>query len=877
MLFTLSITLSSPLLALNILLRSPLPIPSGLFDSPADPPSVVMRAPSPLSLAPSYAHSYKRSGSVTVVEGRRSGDVWISNGDAVEGKSKFGRAVGLLQPKPKLAVLPSGCEYYGPPLTPPLPIQDPEAEEHERTVPSTPQSVNNAELGVGMHHPEVLAKEDRGDDDNHVEMGMRKKDSKASSYWSGTDENVAFATKIMVAQKHYSTLAMTMVLPPSPQRRGSQEVNPGAQTAATTTAVAAGAESAAGKRASGSNHLRARSVSSMSPISAPPSSPLPPTPPTIKTMLKLTAAQSYRARTTSQASGGNPHNHNRGHGKLTHRRSYSSISSFPDLGLSEPAAELGGFINHHNNDYSFGPIDHDSLNEIDALSAGLLPLLVPGLKVGGEMRITESWKKAPSTTTTRFGNYQMGGRRNLGADAEVPEELGGMVSSDFESPQMHSTPHTRKANTQTPRTKKTSAHKRHHFSLPSLSLGKDGIHALSTWRNDLNKALETKGTSTSQYSAVPTLNVASDDVSSDRRNTVLGSDFISQLHLNAVREDDELAFSSRPAAAAAVVVVDHRYSTGFKSDTLDVPEGISTARNSMATLISALDQELNMPPGASASVPTVWQGVVPSSAASDVTLFEFNPSVEGLAESTPYDSNKVLPMGGSGRSRSGEDRAPPPVPEIPKAVKASRRSSIVYIKSDSTTATTGPIITGTSSSLSNKNNNDTSLVVSPKGGLAGWSSRAVAPLMPKSKASKLQLKASKMSRRSENDPDSAQAEAAPAVRELRMGGLRPLSLLQDRQNTANAAAAGGGVETRPLKLGKGSSKSSRASARSSDENEPPRTRESSFKKSLRPLKLARNETTKQRAVLREREVLPDVVVRPPSNGHHVGYAYDFRS
>ena len=71
-LLVVSVTMSSPLLAANILLRSPLPIPTGLFDTPADPPSVVLRAPSPVS---TLTREYKGSASVTVVEGRRSGDV----------------------------------------------------------------------------------------------------------------------------------------------------------------------------------------------------------------------------------------------------------------------------------------------------------------------------------------------------------------------------------------------------------------------------------------------------------------------------------------------------------------------------------------------------------------------------------------------------------------------------------------------------------------------------------------------------------------------------------------------------------------------------------------------------------------------------------
>ncbi|KAI0700590.1 hypothetical protein BC835DRAFT_1266204 [Cytidiella melzeri] len=690
-LLVISVTVSSPLLAANILFRSPLPIPSGLFDTPSDPPSIVMRAPSPAS---TFAHDYKRSGSVTVVEGRRSGDVWLANGDAVEGKSKLGRAMGLLQPKPKLSVMP--LDHDDVPLTPPLPIQYP---DDQPTVPPTPQSASNAEIGM------------------HQEMGMRKKDSKASSYYSNAEET--FATQIMIAQRHYSALATTMVLPPSPDRGSSLDI------AATTAVEAVPAES---KHA---GHLRARSVSSVvsvprSPISGPPSSPLPPTPPTLKNFKAKAAAK-----------------------RLAHRKSYSSTVD----------------------EFSFGPIDNDDMNEIDALSAGLLPLLVPGLKVGSDIKITESWKRTPSVTSH-------GKQRK----SRVPSELGG-VSTDSSVP-FESTPYQRKAQTQA-KQKKTPAHKRHHFSLPSLSLGKDGVHALTTWRQDLNQAMENR------LSAYEAVNVrAEDDI---RRNTVYGGEFSSNgdTHLNVLREEDE---SSRPASPA----VNHPYSSGF-ADTLDVPENIPhSKRNSLATLISALDQELRMPP---------------PSAASEVTLFDFDPSADGVAESTPHES-KVQP-------RRSTDVAPP-VPPVP-----SKRTSIVYIKSDENAP---PFATATSSSST----------------LEQWSTQDVQPLAPKSKRHRLKVKTSRTANQ-ENE-----APLAPSQK-----GLRPLSLLQN-QNLDFGSVTNG---TQPLSV-KGKGKSSKRAARGDGENI---RRESSLKRVFKPLKLVRNETTKERAALRDQEILPAVVVRPPSD------------
>jgi hypothetical protein len=101
----LAITLPSLLLALSVLFRWPLLIPSGLFESTAQPMPELARASSPTITRP-WSHEYKRSGSVTVVEGRRSGDVWVTNGDAIDGKSKVGRAFEMLNAKPKLSILP---------------------------------------------------------------------------------------------------------------------------------------------------------------------------------------------------------------------------------------------------------------------------------------------------------------------------------------------------------------------------------------------------------------------------------------------------------------------------------------------------------------------------------------------------------------------------------------------------------------------------------------------------------------------------------------------------------------------------------------------------------------------------------------------------
>lgn len=402
-LLMLSVTLSAPLLALNLLFRSPIPIPSDLFESHSEPPSAVLRAPSPASTTPSYlkySHEYKRSGSVTVVESRRSTDVWLTNGDAVDNKGKVGRALGLLQPKPRLAVLPPEGEKLqnDAPLTPPLPMQD----QPLPSVPPTPaQSERSAEFGRTP--------------------GRLRKESKASSYYSGQSD-AAYQTQILIAQRHYSALAQTIAVPPSP-------------TAAATVfdrrtsvddAVAVSGIEPTPTTSRRSQHLRVRSVSSITgssvadsrfPVSPPPPSPLPPTPPSVREL---------KAR------------------MLSHRKSHSQSSS------------SAGF--------SFGPIAGDDMAEIDALSAKVLPLLVPGLSIGNDIRVREEWGSWMSTSP-RDPRAPTG---TMKSSKTVPVELGG-YSTDFSSPDGHSTPAEQKAKakakTMAMRERKVS-HRRHHFSLP---------------------------------------------------------------------------------------------------------------------------------------------------------------------------------------------------------------------------------------------------------------------------------------------------------------------------------------------------------------------------------------------------------------------------
>lgn len=252
------------------------------------------------------------------------------------------------------------------------------------------------------------------------------------------------------------------------------------------------------------------------------------------------------------------------------------------------------------------------------------------------------------------------------------------------------------------------------------------MYSATTWRQDLSHAFETQ---ISPYQPA-------------------GS------HLNVLKEEDE---RSRPTSPAVLVT------SGF-SDTLAVPEyGLDSRRNSLTTLISALDQELQK-----------------SSSVSETTLHHFNPGMDGLAVSTPRETKVQV-------RRSTEAAAP--------------------VSSPSTVTQT------------------------------------TQPLVPKSKKSK--HKSSK----------SNQENEVPVAKK----GLRPLSLLQDHDTNVDSVNDVTTQVIQPLSL---RSKAAKKLARADVENV---RQQSVLKKTLKPLRLVRTETTKERAMLREQENLPSVVVRPPSD------------
>jgi len=218
---------------------------------------------------------------------------------------------------------------------------------------------------------------------------------------------------------------------------------------------------------------------------------------------------------------------------------------------------------------------------------------------------------------------------------------------------------------------------------------------------------------------------------------------------------------------------------------------------------------------------------LPPSAASSATLFEdFEAGLESgpQAESTPHNSVS---------QKSTSRRRTPPMP-------GHRHSTIRYIKSEDSQndhitypmESEAPVDPTTSTMTS----------------FAQWSSRAVRPFKPK--ASELQRNSS-----SSTSPKD---------------GLRPLTLLRDRANIiANTSPTS---EVRPLSLGK--KQKSRAGHQDENANAP--TASKNKNKNIKSLTLARSETSKMRGILRKTEVLPDVVVRPPSTTEHTEFVHSFR-
>lgn len=370
-----------------------------------------------------------------------------------------------------------------------------------------------------------------------------------------------------------------------------------------------------------------------------------------------------------------------------------------------------------------------------------------GLKVGEDMVIKDGKYSPPHFKMTQGKKAQR--LRKL-------QEFGG----DFSSPQIHSTP----ARTREPRGRKNSAFK--HFSLPSLNLGKEGVHSLTNWTAEVGKAIELKA---GQYMATPS------NAPVNYRNTVFGADSIPSMAPHVPG-----AFDGMEAAPADL-------SRGMSTRRLglyaEVPHGVGTARSSIASLGPA----------------------IPRSTTSSNTFVELEAELDSgpQAESTPHNHVIAKQRGGS------------------RGTDTTRRSSIVYVRS-------GDAPSGT-------------------------------PITPAGSRPKLVAKALK---RSATTPDSV----SPPSTESR-GGLRPLSLLKNID--ANVDSPPSPEEQLPSLKGKGRGKMF-GSRSSKGENARP-------SKNLKQLALGRSETSKMRGQLRENEVLPNVVVRPPSKTYHNPFSYSFQT
>jgi hypothetical protein len=220
---------------------------------------------------------------------------------------------------------------------------------------------------------------------------------------------------------------------------------------------------------------------------------------------------------------------------------------------------------------------------------------------------------------------------------------------------------------------------------------------------------------------------------------------------------------------------------------------------------------------------------IPASANSEATLFEdFEAGLQSgpQAESTPHNTVTQKPV----------SRHPPPPMPMPE----KRRSTIRYIKSENT---------------ENEFKYPLNETIPEEQPTAHWSTR-VRSVVPKG---------NKLSR----SPSDASKDR----------GLRQLTLLQDRGNIVNTNTSGRSSPTadiRPLTIGKKQKSRLRPlRLHNGDENanpggEVPATRT----KNIKELSLTRSETAKARGILRQTEMLPEVVVRPPSNSDH-GFAYAF--
>ena len=490
-LLTLSVTLSSPILAIHVLLSSPpvpiLPSPffasakgrASLFGSLHDN-TVSSGGPKlPVDMA-------ERNPSQVTVHGRRSGDIWIERGHASdEGGSKFSRAISLTTPIPKLACLDPPPPEDERTLTNPTP--EPGAFKfplHNRSAsePNSPGWAYSADPVIEAAS-RILAQQAA----DKAQATRARLSSKVSAFTYATstsyaneesdaveDFGVQQRAKVMVAHRHYSSLgiANTISIPPASTRSvgGSNPTTPILQTGGFAAAqeqqltahnslkharsrsdmgasvVRASGVSVGNRSSASSAHMRTRSASSAlltprlnladghrnsnshrAPLTPPPSFPLPPTPPSVK------ALPHHQSRSASRQS-----NHRRSHSHAS-TRSAGTFTGPVDVDSVHLGSAVMRSMRQQEDDTwpATGHSDGEGYTTTSSFKFTGFNALdeeeVEALLVGGGPQATSSVKPAakvaaPSTPKKVSGS-------GLNKMVSIPDS---MVS--FSSPEVHSTP-----------------------------------------------------------------------------------------------------------------------------------------------------------------------------------------------------------------------------------------------------------------------------------------------------------------------------------------------------------------------------------------------------------------------------------------------------
>ncbi|KAF9514142.1 hypothetical protein BS47DRAFT_1392719 [Hydnum rufescens UP504] len=804
-LLTLSVTLSSPILAIHVLCSSsPVPFtPAELFA-----PSHVRRE----SLNGSFSTTTVSSGpalpydmvahaqsQLTVTAGRRSGDIWIEKGYASDASdSKVSRILGMASPKPKLFSLDGSIPNSRESRTLTNPTPEPKAFAFPTVVAAKYDPDPIIEAASKILAEQAAQKAERA-----------RLESKASSYYSQPEES--FHANIMVAQRHFSTMAFasTIHLPPSKPTTPSLQTEFDALVPDVEPSQdrPLGSSTAISKRsASSSSHLRTRSSSSVitartqsmkdvnarsSPLTPPPAFPLPPTPQSVRSIAQ-------------------------------HARSYSDSTSF--VTPQSKKASIDTF-------------------EIDALSAQMLSSFPPDIHVGSDIIVRDEWRESFSTR-----EYKTAFSGSSGMFRAIDEEevegliIGGSAPSStpkskrskmmsipenasFSSPEVHSTPKRRQ-------------HSKKHFSLPSLNLRKGQM-----WKDEITLALEELGILTTE----------GDD---GRPKTVYGGETPPRPTANSSARD-----SSAPGALSSGRRV---------PPSLDLPPVVThfEASGSIQKLIAEN---------------TDSQAITPLTSDFIVPHPDGTPLAMAVPQPTTYSAPNVFHRPSYVQNQQQQQQHQQHQPG---------RSSIVYI----TSRTSNPISVYRDPPVPSTNDADTqdsgpavasALPLHVRPSPRAWppNAAALARAAEQAISSFTTFGRGASASPPKSNPDSELAEPdAPVVQHSTP--LRPLSLLQGRNsNTPKDSAT-----TQPLATPKQPSttpkRSNAPSSTGTTAEKKRRSKAGGFQdenqmvpstpgSGLKPLKLARSATSKARGVLRKEEVLPSVVVRPPSTSSHNGFAYSF--